>query len=178
MSAAGKDELLEAARSEFEAKGYKATSVAAIARRAGMAVGTVYLRYPSKYELFREVYAAVNREQKTRLRNSIDWSDPKRALVAWLEGNIEALASDPILAAWRDGALGPRLRAEVASPEIDFLSRQFETWRAEGRVAAELSGETVAGLISAFDVLDRSAEVEPPTISFLLRAVMDCLLPE
>ena len=49
-------ELLQAARAEFSRNGYKATSIAAIANRAGIAVGSVYLHYSSKYELFRDVY--------------------------------------------------------------------------------------------------------------------------
>lgn len=45
--------ILEAARGVFAARGFEQASVDAIARRAGVAKGTVYLYYPSKLAVYR-----------------------------------------------------------------------------------------------------------------------------
>ncbi len=45
------EQILEAAREEFLAKGFSATT-AAIARRAGVSQGTIFKRFPSKEKLF------------------------------------------------------------------------------------------------------------------------------
>jgi len=48
-------ELLDAALALFVEKGYAATRADEVARRAGVAKGTLYLYYPSKDELFKAV---------------------------------------------------------------------------------------------------------------------------
>lgn len=50
------DRLLAAAEGLMEEQGLDATTVPAIAERAGVAVGTVYKRFPDKDALIREVY--------------------------------------------------------------------------------------------------------------------------
>jgi len=50
-----KAQILEAARESFAADGVAATTVDGIARRAGVAKGTVYLYYKSKDEVLRQI---------------------------------------------------------------------------------------------------------------------------
>jgi AcrR family transcriptional regulator len=64
MSAPGvgtstRDRLLAAAQELVEEGGYAAASVAAIAERAGVAAGTLYRHWPSKGELFAELFRVV-----------------------------------------------------------------------------------------------------------------------
>ncbi|HEX2558568.1 TetR/AcrR family transcriptional regulator [Phenylobacterium sp.] len=47
--------VLEAARDLFEAEGYEETTVRAIARRAGVSVGSVFTSFPSKLDILSEV---------------------------------------------------------------------------------------------------------------------------
>jgi AcrR family transcriptional regulator len=49
------EEILAAALTEFVTRGYGATSIEQVARRAGVAKGTVYLYFPSKEALFKAV---------------------------------------------------------------------------------------------------------------------------
>jgi AcrR family transcriptional regulator len=51
--------LLDAARGVVEERGYGGASVIAIAERAGVATGTLYRHFPSKAELFVEVFRDV-----------------------------------------------------------------------------------------------------------------------
>ena len=54
--AATRERLIHAARKLLEEGGYAAASVQAIAERAGLAAGALYRHYPSKAELFVEVF--------------------------------------------------------------------------------------------------------------------------
>ena len=60
------DEILDAALSELVANGYGATRIEQVARRAGVAKGTVYLYFPSKEALFK---AVVRRSIAGRFRS-------------------------------------------------------------------------------------------------------------
>lgn len=51
--------LLRAAREQTEQGGYAAASVTAIAQRAGLGAGTLYSHFPSKAELFVELFREV-----------------------------------------------------------------------------------------------------------------------
>ena len=58
-----RERLLRSARELIEEGGYGAASVVAIAGRAGVAAGTLYRHFPSKEELFVEVFrSACDRE--------------------------------------------------------------------------------------------------------------------
>jgi AcrR family transcriptional regulator len=52
--------ILGAARDLFASKGYEETTIAEIARKAGLAVGTVYLYFENKHEIWVEVCLAMN----------------------------------------------------------------------------------------------------------------------
>jgi AcrR family transcriptional regulator len=54
-----RERLLRAARELIEEGGYGASTVAAIADRAGVAAGTLYRHFPSKEELFVELFRSV-----------------------------------------------------------------------------------------------------------------------
>jgi AcrR family transcriptional regulator len=54
-------QILDAAREVFSKKGYTAATIPEIATRAGIAVGTIYLYYPSKRDLFIELLKKIGR---------------------------------------------------------------------------------------------------------------------
>ncbi len=56
--AARRDEILAAARRVFAARGFRGTTIADIAEEAGIALGTIYLYFASK----EEVFAALNQQ--------------------------------------------------------------------------------------------------------------------
>lgn len=57
-----RESLARSAREVIEDSGYAGASVVAIARRAGVAAGTLYGHFPSKAELFVEVFRAAGDE--------------------------------------------------------------------------------------------------------------------
>ena len=80
------EEILDAALTELVAHGYNATRVEQVARRAGVAKGTVYLYFPSKGELFK---AVVRRSIVGRFRS---FGDAARAFA----GSTEELVRGPL----------------------------------------------------------------------------------
>ena len=51
-----RERIVRAAESLFEAKGYETTTSSAIARRAGVSVGTFYLYFPDKHAVLLEIF--------------------------------------------------------------------------------------------------------------------------
>jgi AcrR family transcriptional regulator len=64
--------ILAAARKSFESAGYRRTSIARIAREAGIAVGTVYRHFESKEDLLVAVLREINERwlEKARVISS------------------------------------------------------------------------------------------------------------
>jgi AcrR family transcriptional regulator len=55
--------VVSAALATLADGGYQAATMADVARRAGVGVGTVYRQFPSKPELFREAYTVASRRE-------------------------------------------------------------------------------------------------------------------
>jgi AcrR family transcriptional regulator len=62
--------LLRAAAEVLEAGGYAAASVVAIADRAGVATGTLYRHFPSKADLFVELFRAIGDAELAAMREA------------------------------------------------------------------------------------------------------------
>jgi AcrR family transcriptional regulator len=74
-SAARRDAILTAALEEFSARGFEATRLDDVAKRAGVAKGTIYLYFRDKESLFQELI---------------------RAMLTPLVGSIEAMGADDL----------------------------------------------------------------------------------
>lgn len=61
--AAARERILEAAIDQLEEGGYASATVQAVAGRAGVATGSVYRHFPSKSELFAEVFRRATRRE-------------------------------------------------------------------------------------------------------------------
>lgn len=70
--------VLAAARRRFETYGYRRTSIAEIARDAGIAVGTIYRYFPGKEAVFLAVVEDLNESWLAESRRALD--GPGRAM--------------------------------------------------------------------------------------------------
>lgn len=61
--AAARERIIKAALELIAAGGYRSATVAAVASRAGVATGTVYRHFPSKAELFAEVFRRASQRE-------------------------------------------------------------------------------------------------------------------
>jgi AcrR family transcriptional regulator len=66
-----REKLLEAAEVEFGSKGYHDCMIADITRRAGVAMGTFYIYYESKEEIFRELVSHMGRLTRSYIAQKI-----------------------------------------------------------------------------------------------------------
>jgi AcrR family transcriptional regulator len=95
-------QILEAALEVFAERGLAAARLEDIAKRAGLSKGTIYLYFPNKEELFREVIrhsviAFIERGEA----HVEEFEDPRQALEAWMEGYWAWLRTPVFLAMHR-----------------------------------------------------------------------------
>src|SRR5689334_8757812 len=70
--------ILAAARELFARQGYEETTIAEIARAAGVAVGTVYLYFQSKHDILLDVCLALNEDVALAIRSPTNLELPIR----------------------------------------------------------------------------------------------------
>jgi AcrR family transcriptional regulator len=66
-----RDRLLEAARELFTTLGYHATTTPILAKRAGVAEGTIYRHFPSKQALLNAAYQESQRWGVAAIRDAV-----------------------------------------------------------------------------------------------------------
>jgi AcrR family transcriptional regulator len=139
-----RERIVSAASALVARGGYRAASVSAVARRAGVATGSVYRHFPSKAELFAEVFRRASQREV----------DAVRAAAGGTGGAVERLAVT-IETFARRALKGRRLAwaliAEPVDPAVEAERLRFrEAYRdafadllAEGIAAGELPDQRV-----------------------------------
>jgi AcrR family transcriptional regulator len=152
--------VLEAARELFVADGYAATTVAGVARRARVAVDTVYATVGRKPDLLREVLetaisgtdVAVPAQQRDYVRAARAAARARDKIELYVEGLVavqQRLA--PVFLAVRDaGAADPAAAAlwtAISERRAANMRRFAADLRATGELRADLSDDEVADVI-------------------------------
>ena len=87
-----RERVLEAAKAVFSAGGSEA-SLEAVAKRAGVGIGTLYRHFPTREDLFEAVYRREV-EQLSELAEQLKSAkDPVDALRRWLRSGVEFVAT-------------------------------------------------------------------------------------
>ncbi len=107
-----RDRLVAATTELLQHGGYSDASVIAIADRAGVATGTLYRHFPSKAELFVEVFRSVCGRELTAMERAID-SD------ATATDKLDAVVGTFATRALRNPRLAWALVAEPVDPLVD-----------------------------------------------------------
>src|SRR5215218_4996206 len=111
--AAARERIVLAALDQLAEGGYSSASVQAVARRAGVATGSVYRHFPSKGELFAEVFRrASQRELDVVAEAAADDGRPAHEHVA---AAVEAFARRALASPRRAYAL----LAEPVDPAVE-----------------------------------------------------------
>jgi AcrR family transcriptional regulator len=136
--------ILDAARQEFAASGYAATSMESVARRAGVSTKTLYRLIPNKGTLFEEI-----------LTDGIDRFVSRIRLRACDGSDIEGALREAMIAVGElilDGAVIGLLRMIVAEgdkfPEISDTFYNKAIKRSESTLASWLKVQAERGLIA------------------------------
>ena len=142
MAPATRERLLLAAQELVEEGGYAAASVIAIADRAGVATGALYRHWPSKGELFAELFRSV--------------CDREIAAMAAIDGPTGIDLVEEVLATFAARALhNPRLAwtliAEPVDPLVDAERLAYRREYAR-RLADALHEAVAAGEVPEQDV--------------------------
>jgi AcrR family transcriptional regulator len=184
-----KAKLYESAKALFSEIGFKDTGVADIARRAGVAVGTFYLYFPSKDALFIEIFKDENERM---LRGAMDGlnldGDPKEIIRALLAGNMRGMMESPILRQWYDPASFAKIerlfRAQDGLTAAEFLYRDFfalvKKWQAEGRMRADIDAKMIMAMFGGIIRIGHhreeiGAEYFPALQEYMTEFILDSL---
>jgi AcrR family transcriptional regulator len=180
-------EILAAALDEFAEKGFAAARLEDVARRAGIAKGTIYLYYASKHELFRSV-----------VRRLLPCYDEIERMVLEYPGSTDAMLRGPFLDVQRhllqsdlprllsvlltEGQRIPDLLEfyyrEALTPALDvartIIQRGVERGEFRETALVELPQPLIAGVLTAVVWQSLLGKLHPVDSGRLLETHMNC----
>ena len=141
--------LFAAATGLIAEHGFAATTVDAIAERAGVAKGTVYYNFPSKSALFEELLRIGVDRLAAQLAAAVDGkpADPLSALIrAELEfiGAYETFARVLLGEMWRAGGDWPAAAKLIRERAIGAYATEIRAARTRGELRADLDAGMAA----------------------------------
>lgn len=145
--------MLDAAKQHFTRYGFKGTRLEAVAEEAGCAKGALYLEFPDKEALLREVVDEVFRAVRGRFEAEVvGLASPLARLVATLRfaySNMEAepifarlLRDDPELQVLRPPAAADAQRTAMRA-QVDELAGWVDEGIACGEIRADLDRDAL-----------------------------------
>jgi AcrR family transcriptional regulator len=137
-----RERVLEAAKAVFSAGGADA-SLEAVAKRAGVGIGTLYRHFPTREALFEAVYRREV-EQLSELAEQLKGAPaPVDALRRWLRANVELVATKKGMISAL--ALAVQGSSELYAYSFDRLTKAIGTLLdravAAGEIRADISPE-------------------------------------
>lgn len=153
-----KEQLREAAHHVFLDKGYKDTNISAIAKKAGIAVGSFYKYYKSKEEIFIDIYVRENDIIKNTIMDEINWDGKPETVIDSLFMNVfKYTSSNRILQEWNNPSISTVLHQYYytnRNTEL-FSSNQFlsEAFR-ERLTEMQFDADLIEKLLKVYDLIN------------------------
>jgi len=139
-----RERVLEAAKAVFSAGGPDA-SLEAVARRAGVGIGTLYRHFPTREALFEAVYRREVDQLGELAEKLKDEAEPVDALRRWLRSNVEFVATKKGMSAAL--ALAAHGSSELHTYSFDRLTKAVGALLnravAAGEIRADIGPEDV-----------------------------------
>jgi AcrR family transcriptional regulator len=139
-----RERVLEAAKAVFSAGGPDA-SLEAVARRAGVGIGTLYRHFPTREALFEAVYRREVQQLGELAEQLKGEAAPVEALRRWLRANVEFVATKKGMAAAL--ALAAHGSSELSAYSFDRLTKAvgglLDRAVAAGEIRADIGPEDV-----------------------------------
>jgi AcrR family transcriptional regulator len=133
-----RERVLEAAKAVFSAGGAEA-SLEAVAKRAGVGIGTLYRHFPTREALFEAVYRREVEQLGDFAEQLKAEPDAVEALRRWLGSNVEFVATKKgMLAALQLAAYGP---TELHAYSFERLTRAVGALLARAVAAGEIRAD-------------------------------------
>ncbi len=137
-----RERVLEAAKTVFNAGGPEA-SLEAVAKRAGVGIGTLYRHFPTREDLFEAVYRREVEQLSELAEHLRSAKDPVEALRRWLRSAVEFVATKKGMSAAL--ALTYQSSSELAAFSMDRLTKAIGSLLARaveaGQMRADVSPE-------------------------------------
>jgi AcrR family transcriptional regulator len=115
-----RERVLEAAKTVFSSGGPDA-SLEAVARTAGVGIGTLYRHFPTREALFEAVYRREVRHLADLAESLKDEAEPIEALRQWMRSNVRFVATKKGMS--EALALAAYKNSELFSDSFDRLTR-------------------------------------------------------
>lgn len=147
---ATRQRLFAAATTLIAEHGFAATTVDAIAERAGVAKGTVYYNFPGKAALFEELLRAGVGRLAEHLRASAAAAPPGDALSALIRAELEFIGGYETFARvllgemWRTGQDWPAAARLIREQAVAVYTGEIRAAQARGELHADLDANMAA----------------------------------
>jgi AcrR family transcriptional regulator len=139
-----RERVLEAAKAVFSAGGPDA-SLEAVARRAGVGIGTLYRHFPTREALFEAVYRREVEQLGELAEQLKNEAAPVDALRRWLRSNVEFVATKKGMSAAL--ALAAQSSSELHAYSFDRLTKAIgallDRAVAAGEIRSDISPEDI-----------------------------------
>jgi AcrR family transcriptional regulator len=133
-----RERVLEAAKSVFSAGGPDA-SLEAVARTAGVGIGTLYRNFPTREALFEAVYRREVQHLADLAESLKDKIDPVDALRQWMRSNVKFVATKKGMS--EALALAAYKNSELFSYSYDSLTRAIGSLLDRAVAAGKIRGD-------------------------------------
>jgi len=134
-----RERVLEAAKIVFSAGGSDA-SLEAVAREAGVGIGTLYRHFPTREALYEAVYRREVEQLGELAEQLKSEAAPVEALRRWLRANVEFVATKKGMAAALALAAGPP-PSELTAFSYERLTKAIGALLARAAEAGEIRGD-------------------------------------
>src|SRR3954447_11263065 len=150
-AAAARERIVAAALDQLAEGGYSSASMVAVARRAGMATGSVYRHFPSKADLFAEAFRRASQREVDVLIALGHRSMPvPERLAAWVQAFVHRALAEPVRAY--------ALIAEPVDPAVEAERLAFR------RAYADLFARALRDGMAAGDLPEADADLAAAAI--------------
>ncbi len=168
--------ILEAARVAFAQQGLE-VSLDAIAREAGVGVGTVYRRFSDKEQLIEALFEESLDELVAMARSALAVDDPWEGFLAFLEGAVTRQCEDRGL---KELLLGSAHGQEQITRARDQIVPLVSELVARAQAAGCLRGDVAASDIALIQfgmgsIAEYTAEVQPDAWRRIMGLIIDGL---
>ena len=152
-----RERVLEAAKAVFSQGGPEA-SLEAVARRAGVGIGTLYRHFPTREDLYEAVYRREVEQLVELAKHLVETKiTPVEALRRWLRAGVEFMATKKGMAAAL--AMAAHGSSELVTYSLDRLTwavgEQLQRAAAAGEIRADIDPEdllrALVGMCYAYD---------------------------
>jgi AcrR family transcriptional regulator len=133
-----RERVLQAAKTVFSEGGPEA-SLEAVARHAGVGIGTLYRHFPTREALFEAVYRREVEQLVDLARDLNGKMSPVEALRCWLRAGVEFMATKKGMAAAL--ALVVHSSSELVAYSLDRLTRAVGELLQRGVIAGEVRAD-------------------------------------